>query len=112
MEAAARRFGGSIVQKRKISAKAVLNDLHNGFSDTQLMERHGLNAVQLQYVLRRLVEAGLMTHLELYERTSLTDSDLFRAFSEEPHEILRCPDCGQPLQEEGSKCASCQALRV
>jgi hypothetical protein len=100
------------VQKRKISAKTVLGDLHKGLNDTQLMERHGLNAVQLQYVFRRLVGAGLMTHLEFYERRGLTDSDLFRAFSDEPHEILRCPDCGLPLQEEGSKCAWCQALRV
>jgi hypothetical protein len=95
------------VRKRKISAKAVLNDLHNGLSDTQLMERHELNAVQLQYVFRRMFGAGLMTHLELYERSSLTDSDLFRAFSDEPVEILRCPDCGQPLREKGPECACC-----
>jgi uncharacterized protein (DUF433 family) len=102
-----RRFGGGIVQKRKISAKAVLNDLHNGLSDTQLMARHGLTVVQLQYIFRRMVGAGLMAPLELYERSSLTDSDLFRAFSGEPCEILRCPDCGQPPLEEGSKCAWC-----
>jgi len=97
------------MQKRKISAKAILNRLHDGFSDTQIMEQHGLNSVQLQYIYRRLVEAGLMTHFELYERSSLTDSDVFRAFSEKPQAILRCHDCGQPLQDEG--CPWCLTLK-
>jgi hypothetical protein len=36
----------------------------------------------LEAVLRKLVDADLITHMQLYERTSLSDSQITRAFVE------------------------------
>jgi len=67
---------------RKINAKDVAQDVHGGMGDTLLMEKYHLNSKQLESVLRKLVEADLITHMQLYERTSLSDSQITRAFVE------------------------------
>lgn len=96
--------------KRKIRAKKILQDVRAGLNDNQLIEKYGITARTLQYVFRKLVQAGLMTDLEFYERSKLTESDVFRAFSEEPDAVLRCPDCGEPLPEHGGDCLFCQTI--
>ncbi len=68
--------------KRKINAKAVARDVHAGMGDILLMKKYQLSAKQLEGVLRRLVEADLISHLQLYERTSLSDTQMARAFVE------------------------------
>ncbi|MGO9568494.1 MAG: hypothetical protein ACLP5H_13220 [Desulfomonilaceae bacterium] len=67
---------------RKLKAKDVARDVHGAMGDTVLMEKYHLNAKQLESVLRKLVDADLITHMQLYERTSLSDSQVTRAFIE------------------------------
>ena len=50
--------------------------------DTLLMEKYHLSSKQLEGVLRKWVDADLITHMQLYERTSLSDSQITRAFVE------------------------------
>jgi hypothetical protein len=68
------------MEKRKIKAKNVARDVHAGMGDTLLMEKYSLSAKQLEGVLKTLVDADLITHMQLYERTSLSDSQVTRAF--------------------------------
>ena len=55
-------------------------DIHAGMGDSQLMEKYGLSAKQLETVLRKLLEADLITHMHLYERTTLSDTQITKAF--------------------------------
>jgi hypothetical protein len=96
--------------KRKIKATAMVHDIREGLSDSQLIEKYGLTSRGLQYIFRRLVQAGLMTDLEFFERSKLTESDLFRAFSDHSSEVIRCPDCGQSLSEQGEECIFCRTI--
>ena len=67
---------------RKVKATDVARDVQGGMGDTLLMEKYHLNPKQLESVLRKLVDADLITHMQLYERTSLSDSQITRAFVE------------------------------
>jgi hypothetical protein len=67
---------------RKLKAKDVARDVEGGSGDTLLMEKYHLNAKQLESVLRKLVDADLITHMQLYERTSLSDTQITKAFVE------------------------------
>jgi hypothetical protein len=65
---------------RKVKATDVARDVLGGMGDTLLMEKYHFNSKQLESVLRKLVDADLITHMQLYERTSLSDSQVTRAF--------------------------------
>ncbi|AFM26210.1 hypothetical protein [Desulfomonile tiedjei] len=65
---------------RKIGAKEITADIRAGMGDYQLMEKYRLSAKQLEIILRKLLEADLITHMQLYERTSLSDSQITKAF--------------------------------
>jgi hypothetical protein len=67
---------------RKVNAKDVAQDVKGGMGDTLLMEKYHLNPKQLESVLRKLVDADLIAHMQLYERTSLSDSQITKAFVE------------------------------
>ncbi len=69
-----------ILKKRTINAKAVTRDVQAGMGDTLLMDKYQLSAKQLERVLRKLLEADLISHLQLYEGTSLSDTQITRAF--------------------------------
>jgi hypothetical protein len=71
-----------ILKKRTINAKMVATDVHAGIGDTLLMKKYQLSAKQLEGVLRKLVDADLISHLQLYERTSLSDTQITKAFVE------------------------------
>ena len=71
-----------ILKKRTIKAKALARDVHAGMGDSLLMKKYQLSAKELETVLKRLVEADLISHLQLYERTSLSDTQVTRAFVE------------------------------
>lgn len=101
---------GGLMVKRKISAKKIIEDLRAGLNDDQLIEKYSLKPRTLQYIFRKMVQAGLMTDLEFYERSRLTESEVFRAFSDEPDALLRCPDCGRPLPEHGTGCVFCLTM--
>ncbi len=78
--------------KRKIRAKEFVRDLRNGMSDRQLMEKYALSAEQLRSVFRKLVDRGAVDEMELFMRTSLSDSTITQALavsrraSEEPEQ--------------------------
>lgn len=50
--------------------------------DAWLMETHRLTANQLEQILRKLLDANLITDMQLYERTTLSDSIITKAFVE------------------------------
>lgn len=98
--------------KRKISARQILADLRAGMTDRELMEKHNCSPESLRYIFKRLVEWGLMTELQYYQRLGLAESDLFRAFSDEPSPVLNCPRCGAHLPEDGQECKFCQSVTL
>jgi hypothetical protein len=75
-----RCLDGVILKKRTINAKKVARDVQAGLGDTVLMRKYQLSAKQLESVLRKLVDADLISHLQLYERTSLSDTQITKAF--------------------------------
>jgi hypothetical protein len=97
-------------KKIRIRASEVVRDLRAGMTDLELMEKYRLTPELLRYVFRRLVEAGRMTELEFYERTSMSESGLFRAFSGESHACLKCHRCGRTLTEEEEVCSFCTTI--
>jgi len=68
------------VPKRKIKAKSFVRDLREGMGDRQLMEKYVLSSNQLQRVFRKLIDGGVLDEMELYMRTSLSDSSISKAF--------------------------------
>lgn len=51
---------------RKIGAAAIVRDIRAGMHDPDLMDKYNLSASGLQKLLRKLVEAGIIEHDELY----------------------------------------------
>lgn len=68
--------------KRKIRSKPFVSDLRDGMGDGELMEKYLLSPDQLQKVFQRLVDAGAIDEMELFMRTSLSDSTISKAFVE------------------------------
>jgi hypothetical protein len=68
--------------KRKIKAKPFVRDLRGGTGDEKLMEKYSLSENQLHRVLQKLVDAGAIDEMELFMRTSLSDSAVTSAFLE------------------------------
>ena len=66
--------------KRKIKAKPFVKDLRNGMGDRELMEKYTLSESQLHNVFQKLVDAGAIDEMELFMRTSLSDSTITKAF--------------------------------
>jgi hypothetical protein len=70
------------VARRMINGKAVAADILAGMGDASLMERYRLTPNQLEQILRKLLDANMITDMQLYERTSLSDSMITKAFVE------------------------------
>jgi len=68
--------------KRTINGKPIASDVVEGMGDALLMERYNLTSNQLVLVLRKLLDANLITDMQLYERTTLSDSIITKAFVE------------------------------
>ena len=68
--------------KRTINGKAIAADVVAGMGDAWLMERYRLTSNQLEQILRKLLDANLITDMQLYERTTLSDSMITKAFVE------------------------------
>ncbi|MEW6111423.1 MAG: hypothetical protein AB1664_04775 [Thermodesulfobacteriota bacterium] len=68
--------------KNKIRAWPFIKDLRAGMADNALMDKYKLSAGQMERVLEKLVDAGLLHELELYERTTLSDTLVTKAFVE------------------------------
>ncbi len=54
--------------KHKISAKSMREDIRSGLSETDLMAKHHLSPKGLQSLFRKLVEAKIIKHADLYNR--------------------------------------------
>jgi hypothetical protein len=78
--------------KRKIKTKPFIRDLRNGMGDGQLMEKYSLSDNQLHRVLQKLVDVGAIDEMELFIRTSLTDSAVTKAFVEIQHSVEELDD--------------------
>jgi hypothetical protein len=61
--------GEGCLKKRSISAKALVEDVGNGLSDTELMSRYELSYGQLQKFFVQLIDAGYVTQEALNRRT-------------------------------------------
>lgn len=68
--------------KRTINAKSVARDIHTGMNDSLLMEKYQLTPKQLEAVLRKLLDSDLITHMQLYERTQISETQITKAFVE------------------------------
>jgi hypothetical protein len=65
-----------------IDAKKFISDIRSGMDDEGLMIRYGLQPRQLQKAFRQIINAGLVTPLELSKRLSITKSQVREAFVE------------------------------
>ena len=70
------------MSKRKIQGKDVARDIHEGMGDSALMYKYDLSRKHLETILRKLLAADLISHMQLYERTTLSDSQITKAFVE------------------------------
>lgn len=66
--------------RRTIRATDLVKDVTSGMTDTMLMQKYQLEPKQLEYMLRKLVEAGRITETQLVERTSITSTSITKAF--------------------------------
>lgn len=78
--------------KLKIKAKSFSKDLRNRMCDRELMEKYFLSPDQLQKVFQRLIGAGAIDEMELFMRTSLSDSTITKAFMETQYAVQELED--------------------
>ncbi len=81
--------------KRKIKAKPFVSDLRNGMGDNELIEKYALSESQLHKVFHKLVDAGAIDEMELFMRTSLSDSTITKAFVETQCAVQELEDLGE-----------------
>jgi uncharacterized protein (DUF433 family) len=67
-------------KRRKVKAKALVIDIRAGLSDNELMEKYQVSSRQLQYLFGKLLDAQRIGELELWERTSLSNTSVTKAF--------------------------------
>lgn len=103
-------LGKDSMNKRRISAQSIAQDIRAGLTDAELQEKYRVRHDALHYLMNRLVDAGVITDFELFGRKSLSESDLMRAFSPSDQAILKCPFCGNVIPEETVGCTTCQSL--
>ena len=56
--------------KIQISAQQVLEDIKSGLDDEALMKKYNLTSRQLQRLFRKVIAAGLLTPVELADRSA------------------------------------------
>lgn len=67
---------------RSIKAKDLVADIVAGIADTQLMKRYEISTSQLEALLQRLVDKGLVTQQQIDARVNLADTAITKAFVE------------------------------
>jgi hypothetical protein len=60
--------------KRQVNGQEIVNDLHAGLSDTELMQKYRLSSRGLQSVFRKLLNAKAVTPADIYERSPFDDT--------------------------------------
>ncbi|MFH0823880.1 MAG: hypothetical protein V2B18_14110, partial [Pseudomonadota bacterium] len=85
-KAAARQY---IYEKKKACAQPprvrvnsgkVLEDINSGIDNAGLQEKYNLTERQLQVVFRKMIQAGLVTPMQLASRLRITQSQVTEAF--------------------------------
>ncbi len=86
--------------KRKLQAKPFITDLRSGMGDEQLMEKYSLSPNQLETAFQKLLNAGQINDVDLFMRTSISDSMVTKAFVESRKAVqeLEPPREARPLQ--------------
>lgn len=89
------------MEKRKITAREVLEDIRLGKSDSTLMQEYSLSAQGLQSVFRKLLRARLITQKELDDRIPASEQTVDIG-------LFVCPACGNIQGKEWVTCPRCQ----
>ena len=88
--------------KKKISAKAIMVDLKQGMSDSELMEKYGLSFQALQELYTKLIDAKLATKAYFEKRA------MKRATGRSKEQKSKtCSFCGYSSKESFKKCPRC-----
>jgi uncharacterized protein (DUF433 family) len=87
--------------RRKVNATHIVKDLRSGMSDQDLMAKHGINNQQLERILGKIVDAGMMSDMELFERSTISESAVTKCFVETQQSIreLGLDSSAPPVQE-------------
>ena len=67
---------------RGIEAGDLVKDIAARMTDTELMSKYNISARELEVLLQRLVEKGLVTQRQIDDRLSLADTAITKAFEE------------------------------
>jgi hypothetical protein len=78
--------------KRTIKAKDIVNDIRDGMSDAQLMDKHRLSSKGLQSIFKKLVDARAIRPKELFNRApSLDDTADVTSIRLFPRDFVEVP---------------------
>ncbi len=97
------------MEKFKISAREIISDVKSGFSDFEFGVKIQHQSGRPPICLAPPRGAGLITQFELYERTTLTKSDVLRALAAEEH-VFKCPICGKTIPPHMDECPHCEIV--
>ncbi len=93
---------GSIVEKKKISAKKPVADIRSGMSDAALMNKYLLSNAGLQSLFDKLVNAGYIDLAEILERTGAFLGTVEISESFLPTEPVKVEDVRQPSKSRAT----------
>jgi len=66
--------------RRTIKAADLIKDVRAGLDDNRLTQKYGLDEKQLELLFQKLVDSGRLTVEELYNRTSISNTAITKAF--------------------------------
>jgi uncharacterized protein (DUF433 family) len=72
---------------RKLSATNIVKDLRSGMSDQDLKAKYSITDQQMEKILGKIVDAGMMSEMELFERSTLSASTVTKCFVETQQSI-------------------------
>jgi hypothetical protein len=87
---------------KKINAKAIMTDLKEGLTDSQLMEKYDLSFQGLQELFAKLVEAKLATKAYFDKRVVKQVGAPVKE-----NEGTTCPYCGYTSDAKFERCPRC-----
>jgi hypothetical protein len=89
------------MEKRKITAREVMQDIRAGKSDQALMQKFHVSAQGLQSLFDKLVRAGVATQRELDDRVPINERTVDLG-------LFVCPACGNIQGKEFVTCPRCR----
>lgn len=87
------------MQKAKVSAKEVLQDLRSGMDDADMMKKYNLSETGLHRLYDKLLDMGVMQKSELRQRASSSKKLAAKT--------AKCPACGKQYANQLSSCPEC-----